>query len=99
MALLLALWALYLLYIGYQVHDWMDMRQLSANLHITNRFFITKIGGAAAILLVSILLRLLNQALWAKIVAALPIGIGLIALTWMAVVWLFVWFAFYIGSK
>lgn len=99
MALLIALWALYLAYIGYQVQDWMSMRSLSSNLEITDRFFMSKIGGAAAILVVSVVLRLLNQVLAAKIVAAVPVGVTLIALTWMVLVWLFVWLAFFIGSK
>jgi hypothetical protein len=99
MPLLVTIWILYLLYIGYQVHDWMDMRRVSANLDITNRFFLKRIGVVATILLLSILLRLLNQTLLAKIVAALPIGVALIALTWMALAWLFVWLAFYIGNK
>ena len=99
MGLLIGLWVLYLAYIGYKLQDWMSMRKISANLDITDRFFLMHIAIAGSLLGLSVVLKLINQAFAAKFVLALPVGIIIIFFTFKILAFVFVWLAMLLGSK
>jgi hypothetical protein len=69
----------------------MEIRNIGANLHIVDRFFLVSIAIASSLLALIILLRTIHHAFASKFVLALPIGMIVIYLTGKALSILLVW--------
>lgn len=88
MRLLFLLWGGYAIFMIYTIIRYFKIREVSANLSITNAFYAKQIGVAAIILSISILLYLFKKPLWAKWVAGIPALIAAVVVGIGVIVWI-----------
>lgn len=99
MKLLFGLWVLYGIYLVYSVAGYFRGKSVAVNQDIYQWFYVKKIGMAAGLLLVSIILYMLKKPVAAKWVAGIPAAVFLLIVMIGVAAWIFTWFVMWIGSK